>query len=220
MSRKTTFSIEENYHIYSRGHDKRLIFQNEKDYNRFLAIMYLCNNTENIHLSDHPSSTLSELLDIKRKDQLVDIGAYCLMPNHFHLLIHEKTESGISKFMQKILTAYTMYFNKKNERAGTLFSSSFKANHVDKDEYLKYLFSYIHLNPIKLMEPKWKETGISNKKGAEAFLNSYSYSSFPDYTNQERKQKNILNKEAFPKYFENIKEFKDFMGAWLSFPHA
>jgi len=220
MSRKIALVAGENYHIYARGNEKRVTFQTKKDYDRFLALLYLCNNTESIHLSDHPDSELEELLDIKRKKELVDIGAYCLMPNHFHLLLHEKTEGGISKFMQKILTAYTMYFNKKNERTGSLFSGTFKATHADTDEYLKYLFSYIHLNPIKLIESTWKETGISDKKRAQTFLNSFSYSSYLDYLGQERKQKNILNASSFPKYFDNLKDFESITNSWLDYSNV
>ncbi|KKT19003.1 MAG: Transposase, partial [Parcubacteria group bacterium GW2011_GWB1_43_8] len=90
MSRKTTFSLGENYHIYNRGNDKRVTFQNKTDYDRFIALLYLCNSVKNIRLSDYPKVKLEKLLDIKRGETIVDIGAYCLMPNHFHLLIHEK----------------------------------------------------------------------------------------------------------------------------------
>ena len=217
MSRKIIFSLGENYHIYNRGNDKRVTFQNKTDYDRFIALLYLCNSVKNIRLSDYPKVKLEKLLDIKRGETIVDIGAYCLMPNHFHLLIHEKTENGISKFMQKLLTAYTMYFNKKNERTGSLFSGLFKATHANEDEYLKYLFSYIHLNPIKLIEPMWKEKGISDKKKANMFLNLYDYSSFLDFTGKQRKESVILDKKHFPEYFKNFKEFADFIENWLSF---
>ncbi|MCK6462723.1 MAG: transposase [Candidatus Pacebacteria bacterium] len=217
MSRKINFSPGENYHIYNRGNDKRVIFQNKADYDRFTALLYICNGTKDIKLSDYPNIKMEKLLEIKRGETLVDIGAYCLMPNHFHLLIHEKTEGGISKFMQKLLTAYTMYFNKKNERTGVLFGGLFKATHVNEDRYLKYLLSYIHLNPIKLIEPAWKETGIKNKKGADLFLKSYIYSSFLDFTVEKRKELVILNKNQFPEYFENFKEFEVFIENWLMF---
>ena len=220
MSRKITFSLGENYHIYNRGNDKRIIFQNKTDYDRFIALLYLCNSVKNIKLSDYPNTKLEKLLDIKRGETLVGIGAYCLMPNHFHLLVHEKIESGISKFMQKLLTAYTMYFNKKNERTGSLFSGLFKAIHANEDEYLKYLFSYIHLNPIKLIEPSWKDIGIADKKRANSFLKSYNYSSFLDFTEKQRKENIILDKKHFPEYFEDFKEFKNFIENWLTFSHV
>jgi len=220
MSRKTPFSLGENYHIYNRGNDKRVTFQNKTDYDRFIALLYLCNSVKNIRLSDYPKVKLEKLLDIKRGETIVDIGAYCLMPNHFHLLIHEKTENGISKFMQKLLTAYTMYFNKKNERTGSLFGGLFKATHANEDNYLKYLFSYIHLNPVKLIEPRWKEKGISDKKKANSFLNLYDYSSFLDFTGKQRKESVILDKRYFPEYFKNFKEFADFIENWLSFTNV
>lgn len=220
MSRKITFSLGENYHIYNRGNDKRITFQNKADYDRFIALLYLCNSVKNIKLSDYPNVKLEKLLDIKKEETIVDIGAYCLMPNHFHLLIHEKIENGISKFMQKLLTAYTMYFNKKNERTGPLFSGMFKATRTNEDEYLKYLFSYIHLNPIKFIEPLWKEIGIKDKKRANMFLESYNYSSFLDFTEKQRKENVILDKKHFPEYFENFKEFKNFIENWLAFSNV
>ena len=104
MSRNLEFSVGEFYHIYSRGTEKRKIFLSSKDYERFLALIYLCNNTKVIHLSDHPKANLNDLFNLERADQLVDIGAYCLMPNHFHILIKERKENGISIFLHKMLT--------------------------------------------------------------------------------------------------------------------
>ena len=91
------------------------------------------------------------------------------MPNHFHILVKEKIENGISKFMGKLTTGYSMYFNKRYDRTGSLFQGVFKSVHADSDEYLKYLFAYIHLNPIKLINPEWKENGIKDKNRANAF---------------------------------------------------
>ena len=148
---------------------------------------------------------------------LVDIGAYCLMPNHFHLLVREKNEGGIQKFMLKLLTAYSMYFNKKNERSGSLFENRFRALHVDDDDYLRYLLAYIHLNPIKLIDPHWKENGIRNTREAKQYLAGYQHSSYLDYTEGERYERAILNPEAFPKYFQTPNEFKDMVAWWLEF---
>jgi len=143
-----------------------------------------------------------KMLDIDKKDSLVDIGAYCLMPNHFHILLKEKTENGISKFMKKLSTGYSMYFNKRYERTGRLFEGTFKSVHADSDEYLKYLFAYIHLNPIKLINPVWKEEGIRNSVEAKLFLSGYSFSSYLDYTmkarnNGKRPESKILNRKRF-----------------------
>lgn len=216
MSRSIIFSPEEYYHCYCRGTEKRKIFLDKKDYERFIALLFVCNSTEKIHLSDHKGKALEELFKIDRKETLVDIGAYCLMPNHFHLLIREKTENGISLFMQKIMTAYTMYFNKKYGRTGALFESRFRAEHANNNNYLKYLFSYIHLNPVKIINSNWKEEGIKNKKEAINFLHNYRYSSYIDYMNYPRLQNRILNKEAFPKYFSTKNSFESEIFEWLS----
>jgi putative transposase len=221
MQRKIDFSIGEYYHIYSRGTDKRSIFLEKKDYQRFKVLLYICNNTDPVDMNRHfqGGNKLLEFFKIKREDTLVDIGIYCLMPNHFHLLIKEKVEDGISKFLKKLLTSYSMYFNKKNKRSGTLFESKFKAKHANTDEYLKYLFAYIHLNPVKLIDSKWKEKGISDRKNVKQYLSEYSFSSYLDYQEQEiiRIQSKILNRKVFPEYFITEKDFNIFIDDWLLF---
>ena len=141
------------------------------------------------------------------------------MPNHFHILASEKQENGISKFMQKIMTGYTMYFNKKYERTGVLFQGKFKSTHANDDRYLAYLISYIHLNPIKLIEPEWKEVGINDLKQAEKYLDSYKYSSYQDFLGRKRIENAILNKNLLPKYFNSDIDFKKSVVEWLSYPH-
>ena len=218
MQRKSDFSVGEYYHLYSRGTDKREIFLDQKDYYRFVVLLYACNNTDPVNMCKYfqGGKTLKGLLNIKREDTLVDIGVYSLMPNHFHLLVKEKVEGGITKFAVKLLTSYSMYFNRKNNRKGTLFESKFKAKHVDSDEYLKYLFAYIHLNPVKLIDPKWKENGIPDRKKVQKYLSEYSFSSYPDYQDKARLESRIINKEVFPEYFTNKDDFDEFIDEWLS----
>lgn len=218
MSRSISFSYNQFYHCYCRGTDKRKIFLHQKDYERFIALLYVCNSKEKIHLSDFNNKKKHlDIFSIERDETLVDIGVYCLMPNHFHILIHEKEDNGISLFMQKLMTAYTMYFNKKYNRTGSLFESRFRAEYANQDRYLKYLFSYIHLNPIKLIDKNWKEDGIKNKKEALKFLESYQYSSYNDYMTLERSQKSILNVSAFPEYFADKKEFENEIFDWIEY---
>ncbi len=119
--------------------------------------------------------------------------------------------------MKKLSTAYSMYFNNKYDRSGALFEGRFKAKHVDNDNYLKYLLSYIHLNPVKLIDLKWKENGITDKIKAKDFLNEYKYSSYMDYVGIKRKEKAILNISSLPEYFETHKEFEGFVDEWLTF---
>ena len=216
MSRTFSFAPGEYYHCYSRGTEKRKIFLTKKDYERFIALLFVCNSTKTIHLSDFVKMNFSEIFSVERGDSLVEIGAYCLIPNHVHLLLREIQEGGISLFMQKVITAYTMYFNKKCERTGSLFESRFKAEHANNDRYLKYLFSYIHLNPVKILEPEWKKLGIKNKRKVKEFLQNYIYSSYLDYLGNSRPQNKILNKNAFPTYFVNPKDFAEEIFDWIN----
>ena len=211
--RKVNLVINEYYHLYNRGNSKQKIFLDQEDYNHFTKLLYLCNSTRSITYRDISKN----VYDFDREKTLIDIGAYCLMPNHFHLLVKEKTVKGISKFMQKISTAYSMYFNKKYKRTGGLFEGKFKSQHLNIDRYLKYIFSYIHLNPIKLIESKWKEIGIKNIKGAVAYLKNYQHSSYLDYLNEDRLKIKILNKKEFPKYFPSKKDFENEIFEWLSY---
>lgn len=218
MLRAVAFAPGEYYHLYNRGTDKRVIFLDDEDYERFVSLLYLCNSGIPIHRSDHTTATLHGLFLIDRETTLVDIGTYCLMPNHFHILLREYSEGGVSLFMKKLLTAYAMYFNIKYERKGTLFEGPFRSRHVGRDEYLKYLFAYIHLNPIGIIDSGWKKKRIQNKKAAEKYLDKYTYSSFLDYVNTttSRRQSAILNKLAFPEYFEKKNDFEIYIKDWVT----
>lgn len=141
---------------------------------------------------------------------IVSIGAYCLMPNHFHILIRQEKENGISLFMQKLSTAYVMYYNKKYKRTGSLFEGKFKSKYAGEDTYLKYLFSYIHLNPLKIMDPNWKLNPIENK--SKQFLFEYPYSSFLEYFFDTYEH---VNRSAFPDYFPTQGEFVRNLSSWL-----
>lgn len=214
MERKFDFSVGEFYHIYNRGNNKSNIFLNDSDRKRFQKLLYLCNSEKPVVFKTIQGVPLDK---IERGRTIVSVGAYCLMSNHFHLLLREEKEGGISMYVEKLLTAYSMYFNKKTERTGKLFEGRFKATHADSDEYLKYLFSYIHLNPIKTIDSKWKENKITDREKAKQYLANYSYSSYIDYIGQGREECVILDKNAFPEYFDSIKEFSETVNEWLSF---
>jgi putative transposase len=118
--------------------------------------------------------------------------------------------------MQKLSTAYSMYYNKKYKRTGGLFEGKFKSQHTETDQHLKYLFSYIHLNPIKLIQHDWKEKGIKNIKEAKDYLDKYSYSSYLDFIGEKRIQNRILDIEEFPKYFPKKNSFIKEIFEWLN----
>ena len=190
------------------------IFLNIFDKKRFIKLLFVCNSRKSVVFKSIQGQSLDE---IDRGETLVDIGIYCLVPNHFHLLIKEKTENGISEFVKKVATGYSMYFNKKYERTGSLFEGPFKAKRIDTDEYLKYIFSYIHLNPIKIIDSQWKENKITDRVKAKNYLQKYPYSSYFEYIGGKRQEEKILEKDSFPEYFSQPKEFDDFINDWLSF---
>ena len=140
------------------------------------------------------------------------------MPNHFHFLVKEITEGGISKFMEKITTGYSLYFNTKHKRSGALFQGTFKAQHVHFDEYLKYLYAYIHLNPVKIVDTGWGDRKIENTQKAEEFLKSYHHSSYVDYLGEVRDENIILSREEFPDYFSRETDFASYVKEWLDPP--
>lgn len=212
--RKISFASSEYYHIYNRGNSKQIIFRDKKDYERFIKLLFISNGEENFKIQ---FVRKNNIYDTERGKTLVGIGAYCLMPNHFHLIITQTENGSISKFMQKLTTAYSMYYNKKYHRTGTLFEGKFKSEHANKDQYLKYLFSYIHLNPIKIIDSKWKEDGIKDKQKAIDFLRNYKYSSYQDYLKDNREERLILNTEMFPNYFPNQKSFEKEIFEWLTY---
>lgn len=226
-TRKIPFVQGEYYHVYSRGNSKQKIFLDEEDYNHFLKCLFVCNSLKNFKFRDDIVELKIDAFDFERGEPIVDIGAWALMPNHFHLYVTivphmsdmwgKKNKNSISEFMRKILTAYVKYFNSKYEHTGGLFEGSFKAVHITKENQAKYLFAYINLNPIKLIDSTWKENGIKNLEKSLDFMNSYEWSSYKDYISSNRKEAQILNLNSFPKYFSNIQEFNKEIIDWLKF---
>ena len=213
-SRTIPFSHGEYYHIYNRGTDGRVIFEDKYDYERFLALLKVLNGIKPVDLKLQ-GRTLYERLEVDVGEPIISILGYVLMPNHYHLLLTPITDKGISTFMQKLGTAYTMYFNSKNERSGNLFQGKFKAKHVNDDVYLQYLLSYIHLNPIKLIQSDWKEKGINNLKVAKKHLEQYTYSSFLDYAGSKRPENCLVDTSLFPTELESSDNFKSATKHWL-----
>jgi putative transposase len=222
--RKVPLVNGEYYHVYNRGNSKQKIFLDDKDRDRFLKILYLCNSEQSINFRVQISRANINAWDFERGEFIVDIGAWVLMSNHFHLYltINSKSakallwqNSAISVFMQKVLTAYSKYFNTKYKRTGSLFEGKFKSVHIENEVQAKYLFSYIHLNPIKLIDPKWKEEGIKDKKESIKFLNSYKWSSYFDYLELIRPENKIINRLDFLNYFDSKKDFQKEIFEWI-----
>ncbi|MBI2057782.1 MAG: transposase [Candidatus Yanofskybacteria bacterium] len=175
------------YHVLNRGVDKRRIFLDERDHFRFVHDLFEFNNVKNIETTFHTFQKLKESFDIgfnkfrEPRELLVDIHTFCLMPNHYHLLLSEKIENGISKFMKKLNMGYARYFNEKNKRTGALFQGGYKAVPIREQSHFIHIPYYIHLNPLDLHSPEWREGKIANPSKAINFLENYRWSSFLDY---------------------------------------
>ena len=215
MLRKDPFITGEYYHLYNRGIDKRTIFKLKNDYERFMMLLYVSNSEESFRLDNlinQQHKTFEEILILNKGKIIVSIGAWCLMTNHFHILIRQEVDGGITKFMRKLGVGYSMFFNIKYQRSGALFGGLFKSKLIGNDDnYMKQLFAYIHLNVLDIEFPKWKDNLNKSSVEMKKFLESYRYSSYQDYIGIDRVEKNILNTENFPDYFGDTKSFKDFV---------
>jgi len=176
-------------------------------------LLYLANSKETVHIANLLKTlTPEKIFAFNKGEPLVAIGAYCLMPNHFHVLATPLVKDGLTKFMLKLQTGYSMYFNTKNERSGSLFQGPFKSEHAGNDNYLKYLFSYIHLNPAKLKDPQWREHGHIKRSAIEKYIEEYPYSSLEAY----RSCSHVITDPAkFPNYFSSKKELDAHLTDWL-----
>jgi putative transposase len=213
--RRVPLQPGEFYHVYNRGTDKRLLFKDDVDRQRFLKLLYISNSLAPVSVRNILRKN-EEPYSYEKGGVLVHIGAYCLMPNHFHLLLTPCVEDGVTLFMQKLGTGYSMYFNRRYNRTGTLFEGPFKSSWVDSDVYLKYLYAYIHLNPTKL----WDREDTAEEPSAEdtlAFLKSYQYSSFPDYLQVARPESAIINPTPFPEYFATGADHLKEINQWLEY---
>ncbi|MBU1179135.1 transposase [Patescibacteria group bacterium] len=191
--------------------DKRKVFLNNKDYRRFFySIKDFNDKNSSINLFRRVSVS-GNTIDVGNRishkivdrEPLVEIVSFCLMPNHFHFILRQIEDWGVSRFMQKMGIGYTNYFNQKYERNGVLFQGKFKAVLIDRDAYLNYLKQYVYLNPLDIIEPGWKEAGLKNWRKAKKFLESYRWTDCKDYNEYDEFLVSCKKKASFG----DIKEY-------------
>lgn len=149
MNQQVVLATNEYYHVFNRGVEKRIIFENQRDSQRFIQTLDYYRSGQpptRFSFRDRPA-TLQKLPKIQGTP-LIEIICYCLMPNHFHLLLKQTKEAGISTFLSKASNSYTKYFNTKYKRVGPLFQGTFKAVRIEDEEQLLHVSRYIHLNPL------------------------------------------------------------------------
>ncbi|MDP3883043.1 MAG: transposase [Candidatus Staskawiczbacteria bacterium] len=197
--REQDLSNGEIYHVVIRALDDNLIFKDVNDYYRGIFSIYEFNNANSVTIqarrkartafknslasADRPRGSISaELVEIDKRDKLVEVSAFCFMPNHIHLLLRQSKDGGISKFMQKLGGGYARYFNDRYQRKGHVFMDAFKSVHIKDNNQFMVVVPYIFTNPTALIEQGWKEKGIRKHSVKEVikFLEGYKWSSYQD----------------------------------------
>ncbi|MBI2674006.1 MAG: transposase [Candidatus Zambryskibacteria bacterium] len=192
--RKIAFVENEFYHIYNRGVDRRSIFSGKDDLKRFFQSMSEFNTIKPIG-SIYEHSFNKDIKDNLPNPPLIQFVAYCLNPNHFHFIITQLEERGIEKFMHRLGTGYTKYFNEKHSRSGALFQGRFKANHINSNEYLLHASVYVNLN--------YQVHKLKSDKNL--FLSSWN-----EYEDENETNHGICSKEIILDQFKSIKRYKEF----------
>lgn len=147
MRRRDPLLIGEYYHIYNRGVDKRDIFMNKGDMNRFVLSIKEFNTISPIGSIEFSLKNKTEFQRFKNDEKpLVSIVCYCFNPNHFHFIIKQEAEGGISEFYKRLLGGYTSYFNKTHKRSGALFQGKFKSKLIKDDAYFLKIRPYVNTN--------------------------------------------------------------------------
>jgi len=215
---KPQFVENQIYHIYNRGVEKRDIFLDDKDYLRFIHDLFEFNDRDpafNVayYFNSKSKEVKSQYLEKERKPRklLVEILLFTLMPNHFHLLLKQKQENGIVKFMQKLGTGYTNYFNKKYDRVGGLFQGRFKAVLINEEAHFIHIPFYFHTNPIDLI---YGSSTSIDWRGQIEFLENYRWSSFLDYIGKKNFP-SVTSRKFLLEFWGGEKEYRKETEKWL-----
>lgn len=199
--RKLPIATGEIYHVFNRSVAKQPIFLTFKDHKRAMAVIKFYRHGDlpmrfsfYNRLPEEQKSLVSET--INSNPHIIEVLAFCLMPNHIHFLIKNLTEDGIIKFMSNLQNSYAKYFNTRHERTGTLFQPMFKAVRIESDEQLIHVCRYIHLNPITSYVVK-----------AVSDLEKYAWSSYPDYL---KISPTFINRDLVLSFFKDLRAFKEF----------
>ncbi|MEX1014074.1 MAG: transposase [Candidatus Paceibacterota bacterium] len=194
MPKRRYYKINNIYHIYNRGVDKRNIFLDRRDYKRFINNIFIYNDENikcrNLNNSYHFNKTRKNKLKTRKiieieednsRDIFVEVLSFCLMPNHFHFILRPKKSDGIQKFLQKLCAGYSLYFNERYSRSGSLFQGRYKDVPIEDEKHFNWIPYYIHCNPLDLKFPGWRKGNLKSIKEAIKFLDFYEWSSHLSY---------------------------------------
>ena len=220
MLRKEKFAPDEYYHVYNRTLFNTPAFKDVKNCDRLAQAFLLANSTRSTQafqfLRNNQNATIKDAFKIaKDGDRVVDVICYVIMPDHYHILLKEKIEGGITSFMHKCNISVAKYINTKTERRGPLFESLFKSKHIATNDYLLHLSLYIHLNPLDFLFGKqWREHKIKNWNQIKNKLINYPYSSLKNFLNINHEDKIISETEIITGQFKDVKEYESYLREW------
>lgn len=220
MLRKEEFVPGQYYHIYNRTVFNLPEFKNIKSAERLIHAFLLANSDVSTSafrfLRNNPFATIKDAWEIiEDSKKLVDVLCYVIMPNHYHLLLKERVDGGISSFVHKCNISIAKYINTKKERKGPLFESLFKSKHISTNEYLLHLSLYIHLNPLDFLKGKaWRAHGSKNWTEAKKKLLDYPWSSLRTFLDKSCEDKVLSGTEIISGQFENSREYERFLRDW------
>src|SRR3989344_7268388 len=147
------------YHLLNRGVEKREVALDDSDRLRFVHDLFVFNDSNHVD----PNHRLRDFyMASAAREPLVDIHAFCLMGNHYHLLVSEREDGGISTFMRKLNMGYAKYFNEKYRRSGLLWQGRYRKRLITRDAHFLYIPLYIHLNPLDYLSREWRKGKIKN----------------------------------------------------------
>jgi len=213
-------------HVLNRGVDKRKIFLDDQDRFRFIHDLFEFNDQKKVNnvfhsFHKHEHNEYNDIgchyiqkPAIPKRNLLVQIHAFCLMPNHYHLLLSPKIDTGISQFMQKLNMGYSKYFNEKYKRKGTLFEGKYKSVAIKNESHFIYIPYYIHFNPLDLEAPEWRKEELKNYKKAMNFLNQYRWSSHLDFMGKKNFP-SVTQRTFLLKVFGGQEDYKNSIKAHL-----
>lgn len=206
------------YHILNRGVDKRIIFLNDEDRFRFVHDLFEFNNTEPInnatYFFNQSKAFARPYIERKPRKLLVEVLSFSIMPNHYHLMLRPLYDDGVFRFIKRLNMGYAMYFNQKYERSGALFQGRYKAVRIVNEAHFIHLPYYIHLNPLDLISPEWRERKMKNHEKAIKFLDNYRWSSHLDYLGKKNFP-SVTQREFLLEFFGGPKGYENNIKSWL-----
>ncbi len=195
------------YHVLNRGVEKRTLFLDNQDRARFVHDMFDFNRDTRSHLKNVGRRAMSNLVGYSLpQSRLVTIHGWVLMGNHYHLLLSENCEGGLSRFLMRLNVGYAKYFNEKYERSGTLFQGRTKKILIERDAHFLHILNYIHCNPLDMCTgaENWREQRVRDSKTALKYLSEYRWSSYRDYIGVKNFP-SILTTDLFKNVFSNYR---------------